>query len=268
MTGSIWSFPGHEQDAPAEVWTPEGAEPAPAVIISPDLLGRPGAGIAAKIGPELAAKGFVAIGATPAAHRDTMGFKHATLSSREEEAERLVTAIFERMVAAGAVDIRKIALLGHGVGGAVAGALAAKDSRVGAVIAVGAPRTPEAYFPKDAIDAWTAGRTAQVKGCDGSIHELGPSLAHDWRARPELDHSNAARKTGASVIWIHGTADEKVNVDESRRAYWKHPEAGRRARLVEVQGADHEFSSDLHSKKLVEAIVEQLTQAFARTVTG
>ena len=58
--------------------------------------------------------------------------------------------------------------------------------------------------------------------------------------------------------------NEKVPVDESRRAYWKHPEAGRRARLIEIQGADHEFSTEAHEKKLVEAIVEQLGQVFAR----
>lgn len=264
MTASSWSFPGYETDAPAEVWVPETDAPAPGVILSGDLMARHGHGLASKIGPELAAKGYVAISATPAANRDTKAFKSGTLSAREGEAERIVTALFERMVAPGRVDIRKIALVGHGVGGAVAVAAAAKDSRVGAVIAIAAPRTPEAYFPKEALDAWAQRKVAPIKGCDGTLHDLDRSLVEDWRARAELDHSNASRKTGADVVWIHGTADDKVAVDESRRSYWKHPEAGRRARLVEIQGADHEFSSDAHQKKLVEAIVEQLVQSFGK----
>jgi pimeloyl-ACP methyl ester carboxylesterase len=267
MTASSWSFPGHEQDAPAEIWTPDTDGGAvPGVVISGDLMAKGGEGIASVLGPKLAARGFVAISATPAAHRDTKAFKSATLSGRVEEAERLVTALFERMAAPGKVDIRKIALLGHGIGGAVAAAEARKDSRLGAVIAVGAPRTPEAYFPKDALEAWSRGKTARIKSRDGALHELDGALYEDWKARPELDHSTAARQTGADVVWIHGTADETVPVDESRRAYWKHPEAGRRARLVEIQGADHDFSSETHANKLVEAIAEQLAQSFAQTL--
>src|SRR6185369_8229060 len=107
------------------------------------------------------------------------------------------------------------------------------------------------------------GKNAKIQGCDGTLHELGRSLADDWRANADLDHATASRKTGADVIWMHGTADEKVAVDESRRSYWKHPEAGRRARLIEIQGADHKFSNEAHQKKLVDAIVEQLVQTFA-----
>lgn len=249
-----------------EIWTPDSQEkPAPGVIIEGDLMARRGTGIASILGPELAAKGYVAISAPPAAHRDTREFKKATLAARETELENSVTALFERMVAAGKVDIRKVAVIGHGVGGTVAIAEAAKDSRVGAVIAVAAPRTPDAYFPKEALDAWSKGQTARIQDPhDGTIHELDRSLAEDWRARPELDHASSARRTGGDVVWIHGTADETVPVDESRRSYWKHPEAGRRARLVEIQGADHRFTSAQHQKKLVEAVVEQLESVFRK----
>src|SRR5581483_8478373 len=122
-----------------EIWTHEGDAPAPGVIIAGDLMARPGKGLAATLGPALAEKGFTVIAATPSAHRDTKDFKSATLSRREGEVENVVTALFERMIAAGKVDIRKIAVIGHGVGGAVAMAEAAKDSRVGAVVAIGAP---------------------------------------------------------------------------------------------------------------------------------
>ena len=259
-----WTFPGREDEAPAQIWTPDADGPVPGVVISGDLMAHAGAGIAQVLGPELAAKGYVAISATPAQNRETKGFKDATLSSREQEVERLVTALFERMAAPGKVDIRKIALVGHGVGGAVAAAEAARDSRVGAVVAIAAPRTPDAYFPKTALDAWAQGKPARLKdAADGTLHDLSRALADDWRSRPELDHSTAARRTGADVIWIHGTADEVVSVDESRRSYWKHPEAGKRARLVEIQQADHGFSTPAQQKKLVEALVEQLAQSFA-----
>jgi dienelactone hydrolase len=258
-----WSFPGRENEPPAELWTPDTDAPAPGVVIASDLMARSGGGIAATIGPELAAKGYVAIAAVPAANRDSKGFRSGTLGNRTEEVERLVTALFERMAAPGRVDIRKVAVIGHGVGGAVAVAEAARDSRVGAAIAIAAPRSPEAYFPSEALRAWEDGKTARIRDPqDGTVHELDGTLAREWHGREELDHSTAARRTGADVIWIHGTADEVVPTDESRRAYWKHPEAGRRARLVEIAGADHAFSA--HGKKLVEAIAEQLAEAFAR----
>lgn len=247
-----------------ELWTPENKDaPVPGVILAGDLFARPGHGLAQVLGPALAEKGYVAIAAAPAAHRDASGFKETTLSAREQEIEDTVTQLFERMIAAGKVDIRKIAVVGHGLGGAVAVAEAAKDSRVGIAIAIGAPRAPDAYFPKDALDAWKNGKTAKIRDAsDGTMHELAGSLADEWRARPDLDHGTAARKTGAQVVWIHGTADEVVAVDESRRAYWKHPDAGRRARLVEITGADHGFTAEAHAKKLVEAVAEQLGLAF------
>jgi pimeloyl-ACP methyl ester carboxylesterase len=204
------------------------------------------------------------ISATPVANRDASGFTSGTLSHRVDEVERLVTAIFERMVAPGTVDIGKIGVVGHGLGGCIAVAQAACDSRVRAVVAVAAPRSPEAYFSKDALEAWASGRVAKLKDReDGTIHALDASLVEDWRARPELDHSFAATRTDADVVWIHGTADEVVSADESRRSYWKHPDAGRRARLVEVAGAGHDFTNPDHARKLVDAISEQLAYAFS-----
>jgi pimeloyl-ACP methyl ester carboxylesterase len=265
MNATSWSFPGRENEAPAEIWVPAELDgPVPGVVIAGDLMARPGKGLAAVLGPALAEKGYVAISATPAANRDTKGFKAGTLSAREEEVERMVTALFERMAAPGKVNIQKLALVGHGVGGSVAVAEAAQDSRVGAVVAIAAPRSPEAYFPKETLDAWAAGKTARLRDPDdGTTQELSGALVLDWRNRAELDHSKAATRTGAQVVWIHGTADEVVPTDESRRAYWKHPEAGRRARLVEIAGAGHDFASPAHSMKLVEAVLEQLGQGLS-----
>jgi alpha-beta hydrolase superfamily lysophospholipase len=247
-----------------EVWTPDTVESAPAVIIAGDLMAREGRGIAQKLGPALAAKGFVAVAANPSAHRETKEFQSANLTRRVRETEDAVTALFERIVAPGKVDIRKIAVVGHGVGGAVAVAEAASDSRVGAVFAIGAPRSPEAYFPKDVLEVWSRGKIGQIKGCDGTLHSLDRSLIDDWRNNPDLDHAIAARKTGAAVTWIHGTADEKVSIDASRSAYYKHPEAGSRARLVEIEEADHELSNDAHAARVVDAIVEGLSKVFAK----
>ncbi len=265
MNATSWSFPGRENEAPAEIWVPAEIDgPVPGVVIAGDLMARAGKGLASILGPALAEKGYVAVSATPAANRDASGFKTATLSRREEEVERLVTALFERMAAPGKVNIQKIALVGHGVGGSVAMAEAARDSRVGAVVAIAAPRTPEAYFTKEALEVWAAGKTARLKDLDdGTLQELSGALCDDWRARAELDHSKSATRTGADVVWVHGTADEVVPADESRRAYWKHPEAGRRARLVEIAGAGHDFASAAHVKKLVETVCEQLAQGLS-----
>src|SRR5205807_2964792 len=97
-----------------------------------------GAGLPAALGPELARHGWVAVSATPSAGRDTPRFRTGTLADREADIERLVNALFERMLAAGRVNIRKLAVVGHGAGGTAAVAEAARDSRVGAVVAVAA----------------------------------------------------------------------------------------------------------------------------------
>ena len=86
-----------------DVWTPESTEPAPVVIVAGDLMSRDGKGIAPRIGPALAAKGYVVIAATPSAHRDTKEFTSGTLSRREQDIENVVTGLFERVVAPGRV---------------------------------------------------------------------------------------------------------------------------------------------------------------------
>jgi len=278
MKPELWKFPERDADPASELWLPEDASaPAPAIVLAPDLLGRPGHGLASALGPELAKRGFVTLAAAPTAGCDTPRFKEATLRERVGDVARAVTALFERMAAAGKVDIRKIALVGHGVGGTVAIAEAAHDSRVGAVAAIGAPRSPAGYFAKKDVAAWQKGASAALRdAATGEEHELGPELWRDWKAREsELDHANGATKTDAHVLWVHGTDDEQVAVDDSRRAYWKHPEAGRRARLVEIAGAKHDFGvaadpsahgAELspQARRLADAVADMLETAFPK----
>jgi dienelactone hydrolase len=260
-----------------ETWLPTGASgPVPAIVLAGDLWARPGRGLLATLGPELANRGHVVIAPTPGKRRDTKGFATGTLRDREDEIDGAVTALFERVAARGEVDIRRLAVVGHGLGGSAAMARAARDSRIRAVFAVAAPRTLAGMFPKAAVDAWGRGDKATLKApADGTLHALGPAIANDWKARAtELDHAEGARATGATVVWIHGTEDTVVPTDESRRAYWRHPEAGRRARLVEVIGAEHDFgvAADAepaealpsHARKLADAIAEQLALVFPK----
>jgi pimeloyl-ACP methyl ester carboxylesterase len=257
----------------AEIWLPESEAPAPAVVLGGDLFTRRGRGLVAALGPELARRGYVAVAPAPSAACDTDAFEATTVEQRTADLEGAVTGLFERMIAPGRADIRKIALVGHGIGGTAAVAEAARDSRIGAVAAIAAPRTLEAAFPAAARDVWAHQGTARLRDeHDGREHDLGPALARDWKARAaELDHADGARKTEAPVLWVHGTEDRSVSVEDSRRAYWKHPDAGRRARLVEVAGAGHDFASagepselSAHAKKVADAVCELLEAAFPK----
>jgi dienelactone hydrolase len=281
MKPETWTFP--ESDTPAgELWLPDAgvdpSAPVPGVILAPDLLGRAGRGLPTALAAELARRGYVALTADASSGCESPRFKEATLRERTGDLARAVTALFERMVAGGSVDIRRLAVVGHGVGGTAAVTEAAHDSRVGAVAAIAAPRTASGFFPGRMIEVWQKGTTAKVKDpSTGEEHELGPELFRDWKAREaELDHATRARETGGHVLWVHGTEDEAVNVEDSRRAYWKHPDAGRRARLVEIAGAAHDFgvAADLpfdrdrelapHARKLADAVQELLEAAFPK----
>lgn len=282
MEPLTFTFPERDGDPAGELWLPEtehGPAPAdvlaPAVVLAPDLLGRPGKGLASALAPELARRGYVALTAPPTAGVETGRFREATLRERVGDVARAVTALFERMAAGGRADIRRIALVGHGAGGTVAAAEAAHDERVGAVVLLGAPRTPATFFPRKATQAWQKGSSARLRDeATGEDHELGPELWRDWTAREAaLDHAATTRETRAHVLWVHGTADERASVEDSRRAYWKHPDAGRRARLVEIAGAGHDFGvgdaavpGDLPpaARKVADAIQEVLEAAFPR----
>src|SRR5438477_616923 len=115
MKPESWTFPERESDPAGELWLPESATgPSPAVVLAPDLLGHAGRGLASALGPELAKRGYVAISAVPSAGCETPRFRDATLRERVGDVARAVTALFERMVAGGAADIRKLAVVGHG----------------------------------------------------------------------------------------------------------------------------------------------------------
>ncbi|MBI3725202.1 prolyl oligopeptidase family serine peptidase [bacterium] len=250
MNPSTWSFPGVEGEA-GEIFLPEdttasppsaSAERAPGVVLVGDIF-QERAGLISALGARLADKGLVAITAAPSGRGDR--FLGRTLREREAEAGRAVTALFERMVAAGTVDIRQLAIVGHGLGGVVAASCAARDARLRAAVLIAAPRSPGAFFPEAARIAWSRQKTARLEDrLVGTVREVDGSLYLEWKSRAdELDSARTAARSVPNVLWVHGTADEVVSPDESRSAYFRHPEAGRRARLVLVTGAGHDFGA-------------------------
>jgi acetyl esterase/lipase len=68
-----------------------------------------------------------------------------------------------------------------------------------------------------------------------------------------------ARKDAAPTLLLHGTADRKVPVDQSRRYAKKLEEAGAEVKLLELKGAPHDFTGE-HEEKANAAMLKFLAK--------
>ncbi len=141
--------------------------PNPVVALAHGWLGCKDRGAVPGLARALAEAGIIAVSfnfsgsGVPAGAQDIADlderFAANTFGREVEDVERVVTAIFERMLpGCERFDIYRIGVAGEGAGGAVALIEAAGDSRVKALATVGAPATLAGVVPKEAWDDWIA----------------------------------------------------------------------------------------------------------------
>lgn len=250
-SGRVWPIVG-DVHLPT---SPDAGAIAPVIAIAHGWLGHKDQGFLPDLARGLAAAGFTAVrfsfsgsGVPPGADeiRDVEKFGANTFGREVEDLERVVTAIFERILPGRErFDIARIGVLGYDAGGAVALIEAARDSRVKAVAAIAAPERLDDVFPPRAWDQWIArGEYALRDPRSGRTLRVGRAMERDLRAatdpkRPATeapaDVLPAARALEAPYIVIHGEADERTPLESAHRIFFQ----GTRAELEVIAGADH-----------------------------
>lgn len=132
-------------------------------------------------------------------------------------------------------------LLGHSRGGGTCVLKAASRRQVRSLVTwasvASASRYEEAY-----AETWEAGRRVHIRNArTGQTMPLDRNVLDDLRANGErLDILEAAGALAVPALFVHGTDDESVPVDEARRLA---AAAGGSARLELVEGAGHTFGA-------------------------
>ncbi|MFD0587450.1 alpha/beta hydrolase family protein [Paenibacillus sp. GCM10027627] len=153
------------------------------------------------------------------------------------------------------VDLEKVTLLGHSLGGTTALLTAAIDKRVRSLVLW----SPVAYPFKDIVGM--TGRSiyeeAQIKGV---ADYLGYSLtSHFFASLERTQPFHAGLKFTGDVLLVHGTSDEIIPVDYSflyQKLFWTRHD-GQCDKEIILYG-DHTFSSQESTRQLFDKTVDWL----------
>jgi hypothetical protein len=144
------------------------------------------------------------------------------------------------------VDPRRLAVVGHSLGGWAAVVSAARDNRIKAAVTIGGVSNMRAWHVPEAT--WLA-------WADFLNNTSGAELMSQYRAlgqtRNPVDVIGDLGST--SVLIVHGDADEVVPVEQARALYRS---SSGLDDLVIIAGADHAFNR--HRRQMVETVVNWL----------
>jgi acetyl esterase/lipase len=137
------------------------------------------------------------------------------------------------------LDLSRVVVTGHSAGGHIAGWLAAKQAHRELDV-FGEPLTLAGAVPvAGALDLMhtSALRVADTTGIP--VHDFLGGTPDDVPENYALASPTAWLPTGIPVIAIHGSADEIVPLELSRRYVVRAQAAGDRAKLIVLDGVDH-----------------------------
>ncbi len=149
------------------------------------------------------------------------------------------------------------ALVGHSLGGAATLLAAAHVPAVRAVVAVGAPFSPDhvrhLFAERDVERALASGRaTVEIAG---RPFQISAEFFHDLERQCSPERIAAL---GRPLLVAHGTADRVVPIEEGERIF----HAARQPRwFVAIPDADHLFIQERHAARAAQAV-----RAFLDTV--
>lgn len=168
-------------------------------------------------------------------------FRDMTLSGELDEARR----IFDFAQGLAGIDPRSIFLLGHSMGGLVAGMLAAEKAPAGLVLLA-----PAGNIDAIISERLRAGRPLEdAPGCrDIGGLVLGREFLPDLRGMNPLGLS--ARYAGPVMV-VQGSADPVVPEEVSRLWYSRFPGA---ARYIVLEGAGHNYDSIAFEERIFREI--------------
>ncbi|MCD1257501.1 alpha/beta fold hydrolase [Paenibacillus athensensis] len=146
------------------------------------------------------------------------------------------------------VDLSRVTLLGHSLGGATAVLTAARDSRVKSLVLWSAVAYPHSdivrIVGKSEYERLPVGGTI-----DHSGYELSSRFFDSLARHQPLDQ---LRKFKGDVLVLHGTADSIIPVDYAplyQTMFWQRREGG--CDLELIFQADHTYSNHTHTTSLI-----------------
>lgn len=175
------------------------------------------------------------------AHDDLEKFSRNTYGAEMEDLRAVLDGRDQWRLPDG-VASEQIALVGHSRGGLVSLLYAATDSRVAAVVTLGAPGNSDRFGPEQK-DEWRRQGVLEIENArTGQKLPLDVSVLDDFeRRRAEYDVPAAVARRPVPTLVIHGQEDETVPVAEAHQIH-DHV-ADSRKRIVILSGTGHTFDT-------------------------
>ncbi|MFC0214661.1 alpha/beta hydrolase family protein [Paenibacillus chartarius] len=170
-------------------------------------------------------------------------------------------AVLDYAASIDCVDVSRITVIGHSLGGAVAVLTAAKDSRVKSLILWSAVAHPHYDIVR------IVGKESYLKAKPGRpVDHQGYLLSAEFFDSLARHHPlEQLRKFSGDVLIVHGKADEVIPVDYApmyRQMFWLRSEGQCDVELVDE--ADHTFSSSAACGALLDVTSKWLIRADQR----
>jgi len=217
---------------------PEGQGAHPAVILARSLQGDRHEALPGAVAQALAERGLASL-----RFDSDQAFSQTTLSGRSAELGELTTLLFEHMLEPrGAVDIRRLGVFGHELGGAAAILRGAEDTRLRAIAASSPAPSAQALVGETGAGAWMRGEPAKLDSAstlDSASkrrRSLDREFLRDWRRLGLRPLCDAAEGLTRPLFLISGEGDEEGWRMANEKLYFRRPEG---ARLALLEGGRH-----------------------------
>jgi dipeptidyl aminopeptidase/acylaminoacyl peptidase len=234
-----------------DVYLPEHPLGAPIIVGCHGFKGFKDWGFWPETGRRLAEAGFVlvtfnvsgaGVGADADRFTDLEGFAANTLSKELQDLGAVLDAISRRELSLGGADGRRLGVLGHSRGGAMALVRASRDPRIRSLV-TWASVADFHRVDEETRRTWRETGYIEVPNLrTGQILRLSVSFLDDLEAHGDaLNPVEAARRLKIPYLIVHGADDETVPVQEAERLA-RAADPGLR-RLHIVRGSGHTFGA-------------------------
>ncbi|MCJ7479127.1 MAG: dienelactone hydrolase family protein [Candidatus Nanohaloarchaeota archaeon QJJ-7] len=233
---------------PGDVEHDDPSDQRPAVILAHSFTGYKEVPHLKSLADEVAKRGMVALRFD---FSDCIGESDGScekmrLTNQVDDLKNAVTFL----EAMGEVDEERIGVAGHSLGGMTSILVASEDDRLRALTPISAPTNHEGekLFQGKEIERWEEmGHTHFPSAKRGEV-KIGWGFYEDLQ---KYDTMEVIGDIDAPVRFVHGSEDDIVPVEESRRIYEAAPEP---KDLKVIDGADHLFKREEHQSGMVDTV--------------